>query len=153
MGKRGAEHPGGQPLAETNDLKKIDSPDAVKSVVTQLKDLLVETLLLKRVLLVTLSGSLDIRNADRLKDTLKDLVDSSPTGTVNVVIDVSTLQRITKAGLHALVTLRKQCKKLDGDVRISCEQRNRTVYEAFELTGLDKVFNIYLSDVEAVGSY
>ena len=103
---------------------------------------------LKRVDLITLSGRVDSSTAPDLEETLEDRIDK---GRYNLVLDLSDVNYLSSAGLRALVSALRTCKKKGGDVRIA--NPSERVSEVMSLAGLDSLFTMYDDVTVAVGSY
>ena len=58
---------------------------------------------------------------------------------------------MSSAGLRELVTALKKVKRGTGDLRLATPSAR--VMEVLELAGLDSIFEIFDSQVEAVGSF
>jgi anti-sigma B factor antagonist len=96
---------------------------------------------------VVLAGRLDARNAQTIKETLKQLIDG---GITYLVVDLAQVPFIDSAGLAALVSALKLTRRVGGNVLLSGVQpQARTV---FSLTMLDQVFAIHPSVEAAVNS-
>ncbi len=107
---------------------------------------------LKRVTLVAVSGRIDSSNAAELDDTLKEILND---GKYNIVLNLSGISYMSSAGLRALVSALRECKKHRGDVRLS--QPSERVAEVLDLAGLTvaeaPLFQVYKDDTAAVGSF
>jgi anti-sigma B factor antagonist len=96
---------------------------------------------------VVLAGRLDARNAQTIKETLKQLIDG---GIVYLVVDLAQVPFIDSAGLAALVSALKSTRRVGGNVLLSgIQPQARTV---LSLTMLDQVFTIHPSVEAAVNS-
>ncbi len=96
---------------------------------------------------VVLAGRLDARNAQTVKETLKQLIDG---GTTHLVLDLAQVPFIDSAGLAALVSALKLTRRVKGNVLLAGVQpQARTL---FSLTMLDQVFTIHPSVEAAVDS-
>jgi anti-sigma B factor antagonist len=104
---------------------------------------------MKRATLVEITGRVDSTNATQLGDALNNEIDG---GHHMIVVDLSQVEYMSSAGLRELVAALKKARKVaGGDVRLaSLSQR---VKEVLELAGLDTIFHIYTTQVEAVGSF
>ena len=107
---------------------------------------------LKRVVLLTVQGRIDSTNASELDTLLKDTIND---GQVNIVVNLSGVDYMSSAGLRALVSALRECKKRRGDLCLSTPSER--VAEVFELAGLTTgptpLFTIYENDAAAVGSF
>lgn len=102
---------------------------------------------LKRVELVRVSGRIDSSNAAQFDSVLKEVASRKN----NVVLEMSGIDYISSAGLRAMIALLRECKKQKGDVRLAAPSER--VVEVLALAGLDSLFEVYDSDVAAVGSF
>jgi anti-sigma B factor antagonist len=108
----------------------------------------IEVQSLKRVELVTVSGRIDSSNANEFDDALKNLTDN---GDYQLVLNMSGVEYTSSAGLRALVAALRECKKHNGDLRISSPSDK--VSEVLDLAGLTSLFQVYDDDTSAVGSF
>ena len=106
---------------------------------------------LKRVVLVTVEGRIDSTNASELDDALKETMNDG----YNIVVNLSAVDYMSSAGLRALVSALRECKKRRGDLAISAPSKR--VAEVLELAGLTTgptpLFAIFENDTSAVGSF
>ncbi len=103
---------------------------------------------LKRVTLFEVSGRIDSTNANELGEALNAAIDA---GRTQIVIDLSSVEYMSSAGLRELVAALKKVKRGTGDLRLASPSER--VMEVLELAGLDSIFEIYPNQVEAVGSF
>lgn len=103
---------------------------------------------MKRVDLVTVSGRIDSSNAADFEGGLKELMGN---GRHNLVLNLSGVTYMSSAGLRTLVSTLKECKRKNGDVRLSAPSER--VAEVLSLAGLDSLFKVYEEDTAAVGSF
>ena len=107
---------------------------------------------MKRIALISVSGRVDSSNAAELDDTLKG---SMSDGYYNIVINLSDVSYMSSAGLRALVSALRECKKHRGDVRLS--EPSERVAEVLDLAGLTvaeaPLFQVYEDNTSAVGSF
>jgi len=102
---------------------------------------------LKRVELVKISGRIDSSNVTQLDNVLKEIAGRKN----NVVLEMSGVDYISSAGLRAMISLLRECKKQKGDVRLAAPSER--VVEVLGLAGLDALFEVYDTDAAAVGSF
>lgn len=100
-----------------------------------------------RVTLVEANGRIDSMNAHELGEALMREIDS---GHVHIVLDLANVDYMSSAGLREIVFALKKVRG-SGDLRLS--QPSPRVLEVLEMAGLDTIFQIFPSQVEAVGSY
>jgi anti-sigma B factor antagonist len=103
---------------------------------------------MNRVTLFLVDGRVDSSNASQLGTALNDRIDH---GALNIVIDLEKVDYMSSGGLRELVAALKRTKKDGGDLRICCPSQR--VKEVLELAGLDSLFEIFESQVLAVGSF
>jgi len=103
---------------------------------------------MKRVQLFEVIGRVDSTNAAELGSAMDKSVDD---GKTNLVLDLSGVEYMSSAGLREMVRVLKRVKRTGGDLRIA--NPSERVREVLELAGLDSIFEIYPTQVEAVGSF
>ena len=94
---------------------------------------------------ISLSGEVDLYTAPEFKQQLLDVIGD---GARYVVVDFSDTTFIDSTTLGVLVGGVKRLRANDGQLALVCSDRNIT--KIFEITGLDRVFAIYGTRVEAV---
>ena len=110
-------------------------------------DIVVSTM--KRATLIEVSGRVDSTNANQLAIALNEQLDA---GHHQLVVALSRVEYMSSAGLRELVAaLKKSRKSAGGDLRLT--SLTERVKEVFGLAGLDTIFHIYPTQVEAVGSF
>lgn len=108
----------------------------------------IKTSELKRVTLFEITGRIDSTNANELGEALNSAIDS---GRTQIVLDLENVEYMSSAGLRELVNALKKVKRGTGDLRLAAIAPR--VMEVLELAGLDTIFEIFDSQVEAVGSF
>lgn len=103
---------------------------------------------LKRVEVITVSGRVDSSTAPEFERVLKETLEA---GRHQIVLDLEKVDYMSSAGLRALVAALKTARRHSGDVRLA-NPSNR-VSEVLQLAGLTSLFEVYPSQVEAVGSF
>lgn len=103
---------------------------------------------MKRVQLLEVIGRVDSTNAVELGAAMDKSVDE---GRSNIVLDLGGVDYMSSAGLREMVRVLKRVKRGGGDLRIA--NPSDRVKEVLELAGLDSIFEIYPTQVEAVGSF
>jgi anti-sigma B factor antagonist len=99
------------------------------------------------VTLVEVSGRIDSMNANQLGEALNNEIDK---GRLNIVLDLANVEYMSSAGLREIVSALKKVRG-KGDVRLA--QPSHRVREVLEMAGLDTIFQIFATQVDAVGSY
>lgn len=103
---------------------------------------------MKRVRLFEIIGRVDSSNASELGSALDKAADD---GQTNLVLDLGSVDYMSSAGLREMVRVLKRVKRTGGDLRIA--NPSDRVREILELAGLDTIFEIFPTQVEAVGSF
>jgi len=88
---------------------------------------------------------LDAHNSDALKAKIKEIFED---GTKNVLVDLAEVRFIDSSGLGALVSGFKNAVACKGVLALTGLQDQ--VRSMFELTRLNRVFDIYASEQEAL---
>ena len=94
---------------------------------------------------ISLAGEVDLYTAPEFKQQLLDVIGK---GAKNVIVDFSNTTFIDSTTLGVLVGGVKRLRTNDGQLSLVCSDRN--IKKIFEITGLDRVFTIYPTRVEAV---
>jgi anti-sigma B factor antagonist len=105
----------------------------------------------KRVQLFEISGRVDSTTAGQLGEALNSAIDA---GKNRIVLDLSKVEYMSSAGLREMVSALKRVQNApasSGDVRVA--NPSERVREVLELAGLDEIFKIFPTQVEAVGSF
>ncbi len=101
-----------------------------------------------RINILALSGKLDLANAAKLKDQVKELLNAQK----NLIhLDMKGVDFINSSGLGALVSLLKEVRIHKG--RLTLSDLAPYVNEIFEITQLSHVFEIFRNVDEAVASF
>jgi|SRR5687767_2893821 anti-sigma B factor antagonist len=101
-----------------------------------------------QVTLVEVQGRVDSMTANSLGEALNRELDN---GNVHMVLDLSSVDYMSSAGLREIVTALKKAKRGSGDLRLA--QPSDRVREVLEMAGLDTIFRIFSTQAEAVGSF
>jgi anti-sigma B factor antagonist len=107
----------------------------------------VETSTKDGVSVVSLRGEIDVYTAPRLRQTLIDLVEG---GASEIVVDMEHVDFLDSTGLGVLVGGLKRVKDRDGEMKLVAKQDR--ILKIFDITGLSKVFPMYGTLDEALGS-
>ena len=96
---------------------------------------------------VTLRGEIDVYTAPRLRQTLIDLVEG---GATDIVVDMEKVDFLDSTGLGVLVGGLKRVKDREGSMKLVATQDR--ILKIFDITGLSKVFPMFGTLDEALGS-
>jgi anti-sigma B factor antagonist len=94
---------------------------------------------------ISLTGEVDLYTAPEFKQQLLDVIGE---GGKDVVVDFSDTTFIDSTTLGVLVGGVKRLRAQEGRLSLVCSDRNIT--KIFEITGLDRVFEIYPTRDEAL---
>ena len=94
---------------------------------------------------ISLAGEVDLYTAPEFKQQLLEVISQ---GGRNVIVDFTDTTFIDSTTLGVLVGGVKRLRSNDGQLALVCSDRNIT--KIFEITGLDRVFSIYPTRIEAV---
>ena len=100
------------------------------------------------VQILALSGRFDTHTAEPVRDWLEQATTNQP---ANIVVNLSDVDFLDSTALSTLVQGMKHSREKDGDLRLCGMQQ--PVRIIFELTRLDRVFEIYLTEGEAVRAF
>ena len=96
---------------------------------------------------ISLAGEVDLYTAPEFKQQLLEVIGQ---GAHEVIVDLSSTTFIDSTTLGVLVGGVKRLRTNDGRLSLICTDRNIT--KIFEITGLDRVFDIYRDREAAVSS-
>jgi anti-sigma B factor antagonist len=94
---------------------------------------------------ISLAGEVDLYTAPEFKQQLLEVISQ---GAKSVIVDFTDTTFIDSTTLGVLVGGVKRLRTSGGRLALVCADRNIT--KIFEITGLDRVFTIYSTRVEAV---
>ena len=94
---------------------------------------------------ISLAGEVDLYTAPEFKQQLLDVIAK---GGRQIVVDFTNTTFIDSTTLGVLVGGVKRLREQNGQLSLVCSDRNIT--KIFEITGLDRVFTIYPTRMEAV---
>ena len=96
---------------------------------------------------ISLAGEVDLYTAPEFKQQLLEVIDQ---GGRDVVVDLTNTTFIDSTTLGVLVGGVKRLRGQDGQLSLVCSDRN--IAKIFEITGLDRVFQIYPARDEALAA-
>lgn len=104
---------------------------------------------LKRANVVKVGGRVDSSTAPDLEKALNELIEG---GHFRIVMDMTDLKFISSAGLRALISTVKACRRWNrGDLYLAALPAQ--IQSTLELAGLTRVFKIFPDTTEAVGNF
>lgn len=101
-----------------------------------------------QVTVVAPKGDLDTASAEKVRRTLRDLLDQ---GNTKLVVHLGAVDYIDSAGLGELISAMKRARQAGGDVRL-CDLHG-DVLRIFEMTWLNRAILVYPTREEAVASW
>lgn len=100
------------------------------------------------VVVIELSGRLDLNNGNKLKEEIKGLLSL---GKSSLHLNLADVEFINSSGLGALVSIMKEIRLHRG--RLTLSNLADYVREIFEITQLSHIFEIFPTEEEAVNAY
>jgi len=100
------------------------------------------------VVVLSLSGRLDLANGTKLKDEIKAVLESGKTA---IHLCMKELEFVNSSGLGAMVSIMKEIRLQRG--RLTLSDMADYVREVFDITQLSHIFEIFPSEEEALHSY
>lgn len=98
---------------------------------------------------IDVPGKLNIEKTSEFRNEIYNALEA---GLKNIVIDFSNCDFIDSAGLGVLVSSYKKAMEQEGNLKLATID-NLKVLKIFQLTRLDKVFDIYPTLEEAINSF
>ncbi|PKL50006.1 MAG: anti-sigma factor antagonist [Candidatus Riflebacteria bacterium HGW-Riflebacteria-2] len=95
--------------------------------------------------IISISGTLDLQHVAEFKQQVSSLLKN---GQARIVFNLENLEFIDSAGLEAFLSTLVTAKKLGGFVALASVKK--TVARVFEITRMDKAFEIFPSADEAI---
>ncbi|PKL38241.1 MAG: hypothetical protein CVV41_22685 [Candidatus Riflebacteria bacterium HGW-Riflebacteria-1] len=95
--------------------------------------------------IINVSGTLDLQHVPEFKQQVSGLLKN---GQANIVFDLENLEFIDSAGLEALLSTLVTARKIGGFVALAGVKK--TVARVFEITHMDKAFEIFSDANEAI---
>ncbi len=92
---------------------------------------------------------LDEGNIQQIGAQLSDIIESKEK--LRLLIDFSNVEHLSSAALGTLITVRNRINERGGQLRLS--NIGAQIYEVFIITKLNKIFEIYPTDDEAIESF
>jgi len=94
---------------------------------------------------IDLEGEVDVYTAPQLKQQIIDLLDG---GVRHVIVNLTAVDYLDSTALGVLIGGLKRLRERNGALDLICP--NPRIRRIFEITGLDKIFDIYATEDEAV---
>jgi anti-sigma B factor antagonist len=97
------------------------------------------------VAIVELHGRFDANTMPQVKQALERAA------TARVIVNLADVHFIDSSGLSALIGAMKRCRQGGGDLNLCCLQQ--PVRIIFELTKLDRAFEMFATEKQAVAAF
>ncbi len=94
--------------------------------------------------LIDLEGEVDVYTAPQLKQQIIELLDR---GMRHIIVNLTAVDYLDSTALGVLIGGLKRLRERDGILDLICP--NPRIKRIFEITGLDKIFDIYATEEEA----
>jgi anti-sigma B factor antagonist len=98
--------------------------------------------------IITLDGRIDQDSSEELETVLQEYLDKKQ---YNICIDMIDVKHICSSALGVLVAVKRRIKDHEGDIKLVIINDN--LLKLFQTTMLDKVFEIYDSKRECLGTF
>jgi anti-sigma B factor antagonist len=105
---------------------------------------------LKRIALLEVQGRVDSTTASELGAALNKTIED---GKNRIVLDLREVEYMSSAGLREMVSALKRVQNIAGTGDLRLASPSDRVREVLELAGLDEIFKIFDTQVDAVGSF
>ncbi|MHB9035946.1 MAG: STAS domain-containing protein [Armatimonadota bacterium] len=98
----------------------------------------------KELPIIELEGEVDVYTAPQLKQQIINILES---GAKELIIDLTKVDYLDSTALGVLIGGLKRMREVDGNMVLICPSPR--IRRVFEITGLDKIFDIYNSEDDA----
>ncbi len=102
----------------------------------------------ENITVLELSGNFDANNSPSVRRWFEQAADQ---GMKDFVVNMAGVNFLDSTGLSILIQAMKRSRQRNGDVRLCCLQQ--PVRMVFELTRLDRIFEIFNSEEDAVRAF
>jgi anti-anti-sigma factor len=103
---------------------------------------------LDEIVAIDIEGKLDTQTSTPALVQLLQILESSPG---KVLISLGALEFISSAGLRVMLRAAKHVRGYGGELKVSGAQG--VVKEILEVSGFDRLLNLYENEEQAVGSF
>ncbi|MFH2036995.1 MAG: STAS domain-containing protein [Candidatus Zixiibacteriota bacterium] len=100
------------------------------------------------VIILEISGRLDLGSGGKLKEEIKKHIDREQT---SIHLNLANVEFVNSSGLGALVSIMKEIRLHKG--RLTLSDLADYVREIFDITQLSHIFEIFSNEKEAINSY
>lgn len=96
---------------------------------------------------IELEGEVDVYTAPQLKQQMISMLEG---GAGNLIVNLTKVDYLDSTALGVLIGGLKRMREMDGNMVLVCPSPR--IRRVFEITGLDKIFDIYNTEEDAVSS-
>ena len=97
----------------------------------------------EEVPLIHLEGEVDVYTAPQLKQQMISILED---GASELVVDLTKVEYLDSTALGVLIGGLKRMRERDGNMVLICPSPR--IRRVFEITGLDKIFDIFNTEIE-----
>ena len=98
----------------------------------------------EEVPLIDLEGEVDVYTAPQLKQQMISILEE---GASELVVDLTKVEYLDSTALGVLIGGLKRMREREGNMVLVCPSPR--IRRVFEITGLDKIFDIFNTEIEA----
>lgn len=131
-------------------MKGADSTSNLLCAEIAMSDITITQKELRRIALLEVTGRIDSTTASELGNALNGIIDD---GKNRIVLDLKDVEYMSSAGLREMVSALKRVQNIAGTGDLRLASPSDRVREVLELAGLDEIFKIFDTQVDAVGSF
>ena len=102
----------------------------------------------KDITIVSVNGSVDALTAP---DLARAIIDEIAEGHVNLVVDLTTVEFMSSAGLRTLLGAVKESRSHGGDLRIA--STNPGIDKVLKMSGFHNIAKVFTSHGDAIASF
>jgi anti-sigma B factor antagonist len=96
---------------------------------------------------IVLEGEVDVYTAPQLKQQIISMLDNNIT---KIIVDLTSVDYLDSTALGVLIGGLKRLREREGSLDLVCP--NPRIRRIFEITGLDKIFDIYPTQDDAMSA-
>ena len=97
--------------------------------------------------IIELEGEVDVYTAPQLKQQMISMLEG---GARDLVVNLTKVDYLDSTALGVLIGGLKRMREMEGNMVLVCPSPR--IRRVFEITGLDKIFDIYNTEDEALGA-
>ena len=101
-----------------------------------------------RVTIVAPRHKLDTGSAPAAGQAFSELLEQ---GARRIVVDLTDVEYVSSAGLRVLLVTAKQLRGMGGELRVC--SLNDAVHEVFEISGFDRLLQVFASPADAIREF